>query len=203
MKFSDICEKDGEMFRHKNSIYNHKKNFHSGEIQKYFGGEALTWNVIQHIYDDIDEEKFTFLEPIKDKSKIYDNHKKIFTILSNVHKAGATKNTVKEELEKGAKQCELFGKLYPVLFPKETISRKQHVLIVVLPKFLRQGIMYRFLKVEQKGENLHCTFNRLETQLEHVKNKSDRFFQMIKAHENEMKTSRNFFEKNNKTMKKK
>ena len=143
------------------------------------------------------QDEFTFLEPIKDQSTIYENHKTIFSILSNVRKAVSTKNASKKLLEKGARQCELFGRLYSLLFETETISRKQHAVAVVLPKFIRACTAYIFFKVEQKAENLHCTYNRLETQYQYVKNKAERFFLMIQSNENEMRTQKEKFERKN------
>ena len=61
------------------------------EQGKYFGGEALTWSVVEKVYKDILCGKFSFLEPIKDQKNLYDNHKTIFSILANVHKVISTK----------------------------------------------------------------------------------------------------------------
>ena len=77
------------------------------------------------VYKDIEADNFTFLEAIKDKPEIYMKHKRIYTILANVNKTISTKNATQDELEEGARNCELFGEIYPVLFPEETISRKQ------------------------------------------------------------------------------
>ena len=64
-------------------------------MQKYFGGEGLTWNAIDLVYKDIDAGKFTFLEAIKDHPDIYMKHKRIYTILANVNKAISKKNATK------------------------------------------------------------------------------------------------------------
>ena len=86
------------------------------EQGKYFGGEALTWSVVEKVYKDIFCGKFSFLEPIKDQKNLYDNHKTIFSILANVHKVISTKNASQEQLNFGATECERFGMLFPMLF---------------------------------------------------------------------------------------
>ena len=60
--------------------------------------------------------------------------------------------------EKGAQQCEKFGEIYPVLFPKESITRKMHVLICILQIYIRLGSVYKYMKILQTSENLHCIF---------------------------------------------
>ena len=50
-------------------------------------------------------ERYTFLEPIKDKINLYNNHKRNFNILSNINTSVSTKNASKDVLEKGAKEC--------------------------------------------------------------------------------------------------
>ena len=110
-------------------------------FSKYFGGEALTWGVINLVYKDIEADKFTFLEPIKDKKILYNKHKTIFKILANVNKAICTKDASKEVLDNAAKECIKFGENFPVMFPEETISRKQHVFVFVLPIFEKRYML--------------------------------------------------------------
>ena len=60
-----------------------------------------------------------------------------------------TKSASQAVLGKGAQQCEKFVEIYPVLFPKESITRKMHVLICILPIYIRHGSVYKFMKIEQ------------------------------------------------------
>ena len=120
--------------------------------QKYFGGEALTWDTIEFVYKHIEAGRFTSLEAIKDKPETYMKHKRIYTILANVNKAISKKNASQYELEDGATNCELFGELYP----DESITRKQHVLSFVFPEYIREGSVYMTLKIEHAGENMHA-----------------------------------------------
>ena len=105
----------------------------------------------------------------------------------------ATKSASQAVLEKGAQQCEKFGEIYPVLFPKESITRKMHVLICILPIYIRLGSVYKFMKIEQKSENLHCIFNGLERRFKCVCPKQYRYFSMLQEHENRMKTDFSLF----------
>ena len=83
-----------------------------------------------------------------------------------------------------------FGIEFPIRFPEENITRKQHVFCIVLPKFILDGTCYKFMKIEQMSEYLHCIYNRLENNRKSEKNRGKRFFQMIQVHENKLKTSR-------------
>ena len=103
-------------------------------------------------------------------------HKRIYTILANVNKTISTKNATQDELEEGARNCEMFGEIYPVLFPEETITRKQHVFTWVFPKSIREGSVYMTMKIEQAGENIHAKFNKLESKYKSQKNRGKRFF---------------------------
>ena len=104
-------------------------------------------------------------------------HKKnLRNSLANINKAISKKNADKKELEEGARNCELFGEKYPVLFPEETITRKQHVLTWVFPKYIREGSVYQYLKIEHAGENIHCKYNRLERKHLNQKHRGRRFF---------------------------
>ena len=58
--------------------------------------------------------------------------------------------------------------------------RKGHVLSVVFPKYIRSGTVYRYLKIEHAGENIHTKYNRLEKKHNNQKNRSQRFFLVIR-----------------------
>ena len=60
--------------------------------EKYFAGEALTWKTIEKVYTDVEEEKFSFLEPVQDHPEVYSRHKTIFQRPTKVNKAIKTKN---------------------------------------------------------------------------------------------------------------
>ena len=58
--------------------------------------------------------------------------------------------------------------------------------------------VYKFLKIEQKSENLHCKFNQLERKFLHFKNKAERYFLMLQEYENSLKADKKMFENNKK-----
>ena len=118
----------------------------------------------------------------------------IFQRLTKVNKAIKTKNASNDELEAGAKEAEMYGHDFPILFPNETLSRKQHVLCFILPKYIREGTCYKFMKIEQKMEYTHALMNNLETTRRNEKNRAKRFFKMIQALENITKCDRSRYE---------
>ena len=73
-----------------------------------------------------------------------------------------------------AKMCESYTKRFPILFPECSITRKQHVLSIVAPKQIRQQqIVYKILKLVERGENLHCKLNKLDRQYVNMLNNAD------------------------------
>ena len=78
----------------------------------------------------------------------------------------------------------------PFMFPEENLTRKQHVLSFVLPKYIREGSCYKFMKIEQMMEYTHAVFNGLENSRKSEKNRAKRFFKMIQAQENKFKSNR-------------
>ena len=83
--------------------------------------------------------------------------------------------------------CESFGEVFPVNFPTSNITRKMHSLAVVFPKYIReQNIVYKMLKLEQAGEALHKELNDLERSLINIRNKSFRYYHLLKAYYNKL-----------------
>ena len=75
------------------------------------------------------------------------------------------------------KICEVF----PLNFPSNPLTQKMHVASFVLPKCIREGTVYKFLKIEQKGGNLH---------LLSIKNWPNRYMMMIRKVENNLKAKK-------------
>ena len=65
-----------------------------------------------------------------------------------------------------------------------------HVLSYVLPKNIREGSIYKFLNIEQKGENLHFQLNKYERDLLPIKNWPTRYLMMVKKVENSLKAKK-------------
>ena len=77
--------------------------------------------------------------------------------------------------------------VFPLIFPSKNITRKMHVLSCVAPRQIReQASYYKMLKVEQKGEYIHCKFNELGRKFAPIKNKERRYFGIIREYENEL-----------------
>ena len=51
------------------------------------------------------------------------------------------------------------------------------------------------IKIEQKMKNLQAEYNLVKNKRKNEKNRSKRFFSLIKAHENKIKCSRELFNK--------
>ena len=106
------------------------------------------------------------------------------TIVAQCRKRFAQKFASTKFHKKTAKICELYTKRFPILFPECSITRKQHVLSIVAPKQIRQQqIVYKILKLVERGENLHCKLNKLDRQYVNMLNKADRMFFMMKEYE--------------------
>ena len=78
------------------------------------------------------------------------------------------------------------------------ITRKMHIISLVAPRQIRQsGDYYEYLKLEQETERAHNILNRLEIFFECVKNKSLKYFLMIRAYVNEQKSDLSLFKTKN------
>ena len=88
-------------------------------------------------------------------------------------------------MEDTAQICEKFTEVYAVLFPLNHITRKIHVLSIVAPRKIReQGAVYRMMKIEQQGKKIHKQLNDLDRQFGNIRNKSQRYFYMLRELEN-------------------
>ena len=45
----------------------------------------------------------------------------------------------------------------------------------VFPKYIREGSVYQYLKIEHAGENIHCKYNRLERKHQNQKHRGTIF----------------------------
>ena len=67
-----------------------------------------------------------------------------------------------------------------------------HILSIIGPRQIREdGDFFKYLKLEQAIERAHHELNELEKQYECVKNKSEKYFLMIKSYKNLQKTDQN------------
>ena len=78
-----------------------------------------------------------------------------------------------------------------------------HVLSFVLPKYVLDGTVYKFLKIEQKAENLHVALNNAERNYLNTKNHATRLFSMLKCVERNLRVKKRCPELQDKGEKKK
>ena len=122
------------------------------------------------------------------------NYLEVWLILAKAHKLLSTpgKKSI-EEREKCAQACEQFTKVFPLRF-KRSLTRKMHVMSLILPKHIRdKGLYYEFLCLEQAGERAHNRFNQGETVWANIRSKEKRFFKIIKYVKNQDKSDLTIF----------
>ena len=109
--------------------------------------------------------------------------------ISEVDKMISLRKPTKEENEEMAKQCENFCKIFPVMFPERSLTRKMIELSLVMPTIIRRerpGMINKILRLEQEGEHIHAVINRLERNLTMTLNKSTRYWQVLREYENKI-----------------
>ena len=118
-----------------------------GKEQKYLGNENC------------------LLEYVTDYPELFKKHLDMWKILATIEKKlSQPGEKSSEEIEEAANACESYTRRFPVLF-KRNMTRKMHVLSIILPKHIRKdGDYYEHLKLEQAGERLHNVLNQLERQ---------------------------------------
>ena len=99
----------------------------------------------------------------------------------------------------------ILGKNFQSTSQNQILSEKFTLWCMFSQKFIReQNLCHIMLKLEQAGESLHCTLNRIEKHLDNVKNKPLRYWCLLKEYENILKCDMsNFIPKRRKTTQKK
>ena len=82
--------------------------------------------------------------------------------------------------------------IFPVMFPEICLTRKMVEMSLVMPKFIRDhpGLLNKILRLGQEGEHIHALMNRSESKFKSTKDKSERYWQMLKYYENKLYTSK-------------
>ena len=134
-----------------------------------YGGEAINGNTTNKTYKDFLKSKYVLIECFKEDPEEYSKFKTIWCLLSTISEGFHMNNRNDSLNESLAKNCEEFGRKFPVFFNRN-ITRKMHTLSIVVPKFLREDgdLFYKVSKVEQMGEKLHKDFNDLENQYRNI-----------------------------------
>ena len=142
------------------------------------------------------------LECLENEPHLHEKYLQIFKVFSFAFQLLAEpgrKSTEQREL--AANACEHFCELFPVLFERN-MTRKMHCWSIVLPRSIRQhGDYYKYLRLEQAGEQMHHLLNLLEVQYGNVKNEVYRFYLMIKAIENKLNCDMTIFQRKQRVLK--
>ncbi len=114
------------------------------------------------------------------------NYLILYKILANVWMTLRINNNKidDEDLTELVYHCEAWSKKLPVLFPERNVTRKGHTLSFHVPQYLiKYKTFYRYYKLEQAGESIHATMNRLMRRLANVTPKSRRLWKIIEHFE--------------------
>ena len=80
--------------------------------------------------------------------------------------------------------CTSWGKRLPLLFPERSITRKGHVLSFHIPEYIRKYRSFHlYYKLEQQGESLHATMNRLMRRFLPISPTEERMWKIIEEFE--------------------
>ena len=116
----------------------------------HFGQEVINGNYWHNIYKNFNEGETTLIDCFNDHPEIKEKHLKIWKVLSKIHKLIGTPNATEEQLEDLAVTCEELTNIYPLLFPTQDMTRKQHCISMVMPDMIRrEKNIYKYLKLEQ------------------------------------------------------
>ena len=121
-----------------------------------------------------------------------EKHLKTLRILAKIHKFNFTEHPTIEQTEEAAQLCEEYLEIFPVLHPDKDLTRKQFVLGMILPIFIRKeslGTVYKFLTLEECGESLHKILNSLERRYASTRAKAERYLLMKQSYINKLKIS--------------
>ena len=141
----------------------------------------INGNNFHKIYQNFNNGEAILLECFDDKPELKNKHLQIWQVLSKkCHKLIGTSNATNSQLEELAETAEKLTILYPVLFPDQNITRKQHCISLVLPEIIRrEKNIYKYLKMEQEGERIHKRLNDFKRKLNNRGNKEKMLMQMI------------------------
>ena len=162
-----------------------KLNMHT---ERHFGGDAVTGNIIHKAYDSIREGNFTITECFKDDPQLREKLDNLWKNLAKIDTYFSLRNPTPEQVEEGARECEMWCKIFPVYFPTLNLTPKMVALSLVFPTVIRErgSLLNKIFRLEQAGEAMHKELNTLENGLKNIPNKERRYFTMIQKHENKI-----------------
>ena len=151
------------------------------------------------IYKDFHEGKNTLVDGIDFIDKdLFEKYKHLWCLLSRLHFFSPRKKTNDDEKEEAAKYAEDFTSHFPVYFPKNSITRKMHIIGFVIPDLIRRdtsdNICLKYLKLEQAGERVHNIWNTLtRSHFFSVKDSKQKLFYTFLEYENLLYVDKNKF----------
>lgn len=175
--------------KHEKEYYASLKNLNTTEAS-YHGG-ALNGKDCEKVLENAHKAEtvndcIAVASIVKEMPERAKNYLTLFKILANVWMTLRINNNSidDEDLEELVNHCEAWSKKLPVLFPDRNITRKGHTLSFHVPQYLKKyRTFYRYYKLEQAGESIHATMNKLMRRLSHVTPKSRRLWKIIEHFE--------------------
>ena len=112
-------------------------------------------------------------EVVQDDPVFYNQICEIFSVYAEIQQLISPKKFLAQEVRDRVKErCTRFGEKYPVYFQNENISRKIHMLIFYVPRFLEKHHTLGLLS-EEEGESLHKLVNQQLRQYHCVRDKGE------------------------------
>jgi hypothetical protein len=104
------------------------------------------------------------------KVDLRDKLNQLWFNITNIDTFLSLRSPSPQQNEEGAKECEKWCLIFPVLFPTRTMTRKMVEMSLVVPRFIREqpGMINKILRLEQEGERLHSVFNSAENKLKNI-----------------------------------
>ena len=175
------------------------------EYDTYFGGTALVGNMVHKIFNDFrDNPKPILLRSLESDSDLYNRFLAQWKILTDCDTYFSVKDPTKEDIKKLIVACELFCKQFPKNFPTKNITRKMDCLSLILPLIIKEkgSNLYKYLKMEQEGERIHQRIKKLDQKYTNVRDKTERYYLIIRDLENENNTDLTDFQRKKRNFRK-
>ena len=85
----------------------------------------------------------------------------LWTIISNIDKLMSLRSPTPQENESLARECEKWCEVFPVLFPKRSLTRKMIEMSLVMPKFIREQSFEQNLAFRRRGRTPPCNHEEI------------------------------------------
>ena len=149
----------------------------------------MNGNRLHNGYVSIRKGDYTLTSCLEGNAELREKVNQLWDIISAVDEFFSLGKPTAEENEAGAIMCEQWCKVFPVLFPQKSLTRKMVEMSLVMPKFIRDekpGFLNKILRLEQEGERQHAEMNTLEEKYKQTMQKGVRYWQMLCDKENKL-----------------